>query len=409
MKNNALPLAGLKVIDLGIHVAAPACSSLLGYFGADVVKVETVKGDPYRIQGATYGLPCSAEENPLFDTINDFKRSIALNLRTPEGKAVMTRLVEQADILVTNYRDSALAGMGFTYEDVKRINPRCIYASLLGYGDKGPDAARPAYDSTAFFARSGFMYTAQYPDLPPMITPAAAGDTVTSMAMVMGIMAAYLKRLQTGEGSHITSSLLGTAMWVCLGPSVLQQFAKGPRKHFDIEHPSWIAICTDYKCKCGTWVRFCCMSVEQYWPNVCRALGLEQFIDDPRFNTMGAAVKNSAACYAMMQDKLLQKTYEEWEPIFKANDLPVDEIASAAKTVQSEQAIANGFSMPVHYEESHDIYLAMPPVKIEGMPETPRTHSPKHGEHTVQVLMELGYSQKEIDALLAGGAAKQYE
>lgn len=217
------PLGGLKVVDLSIYVAAPAASSVLGYLGANVVKVEPVKGDPYRMTGVGFGMPATPEDNPLFDTCNSYKRCIAVNFRSEDGKEAVRKMVRQADIFVTNYRESALQGMGFTWDEVRAINPRIVYGKVDGYGELGQDSARPGFDSTAFFARSGFASEGAYTDAPPMTTPSGAGDTITSMALAVGLMSAYVEAQKTGVGSKVATSLFASALWTLASPIARHQ------------------------------------------------------------------------------------------------------------------------------------------------------------------------------------------
>lgn len=406
MNENMAPLHGVKVIDFANYVAAPATTTLFGYLGAEVIKVETPKGDPYRLMGAGMGMPTEVDENPLYDTVNSYKKGLSLNMRSEEGKAVMRRLIEQADIFVTNYRDKALQGMGLTYEEVKAINPRIVYGMGYGYGPKGPDADRPAYDATTFFSRSGFAQEASYAGSPPALNPSAAGDTTTSLGLAVGILAAYLQAKETGVGCMVSTSLFTSALWALQSPVVRRQYVPRAKEGGDYRKPSGSALYSDYRLKGGDWVRFCGTSNEQYWPPICKALGLDEYIEDPRFCTSAAASKHGAEAYALMAEKLAEKTYEEWLPIFMQYDVPCEKVLGVAEAIVHPQALANGYTHTLHYGE-REIHFPAPPIQLSTLTEpAPRTVAPKVGEHSREVLTSYGFSADEIESLIAGGAVK---
>lgn len=402
-KEKLAPLAGVKVIDFTIYVAAPAATSIFGYLGADVIKVEPPKGDPYRATGAGFGLPITAEENPLYDTVNFCKRDICLNLRTDEGKQVMRRLIEQADIFMTNYREKALEGMGLTYEEVKTINPRIVYGKGDGYGELGADAARPGFDATAFFARSGFAEEAAPIGGAPALTPSGAGDVVTSLGLGMGVLAAYVKALQTGEGSKVKTSLYTSGLWALASPIVRRQYH--PRGNVK-PTKGYLAITCDFPCAGNTWVRFCGMVAERYWADFCKALGLDEYAEDPRFATSAAQSEHASECYWLMADKLKEKRYEEWEPIFRRYDLPYEKIMGVAESVRDPQALANGYSCLMNYGE-REIYLPMPPVQVSGVETGVRAPAAALGADTVQILKDFKFSNEEIEQLVSGNVVRQ--
>lgn len=406
MNGSVAPLSGVKVIDLSIYVAAPAITSIFGYLGADVIKVETPKGDPYRTTGAGFGLPTNIDENPLYDTVNSYKRGLCLDLRTDEGKKVMHRLIEQADIFVTNFRENALEGMGMTYEDVKAINPKIVYGKGDGYGEFGPDAPRAGFDATAFFARSGFAQEASYPGAAPAITPSGTGDVVTSLGLGVGILAAYVQAKETGVGSKVKTSLYTAALWALASPIVRRQYVPRDPTPRDVSTPGFLAIATDYVCKDGTWVRFCGMMAERYWAQFCRALGLEEYIEDPRFCTSRQQAANATECYALMAEKMKLKTYAEWEPIFRQNDLPFEKVMGVAESICDPQSIANSYASILCYGEKK-VYLPMPPVQVSTLEASERATAPKLGENSTEVLADFNFSEEEIAALIAGGAVKQ--
>lgn len=407
MSQSISPLKGVKIIDFTMYVAAPAATAIFGYLGADVIKVETPKGDPYRGMGASFGMPVTDDENPLYDTVNGYKKGLSLDMRTEGGKAVMRRLIEQADIFVTNFRDKALQGMGLTYEEVKAINPRIVYGMGYGYGPKGPDADRPGYDSTTFFGRSGFAQEAAYVGAAPAVTPSGAGDTVTSSSLAIGVLAAYLQARETGVGCMVHTSLFTSALWALNSPIARRHYKPRGTNPTFYDKPDGMAIFCDFVLKDESWVRFCAPTAERYWGDFCRALGLEEYIEDPRFCTTVAQAQNGRECYALMAEQLKQKTYDEWYPIFIENDLPFEKIHGVAEAIVHPQAIANNYSCSITYKSGKTINLPTPPVQLSTLTDPPvRTAAPKIGEHSREVLSDYGFSADEIESLIAEGSVK---
>lgn len=405
MSNFEKPLSGVRVLDLSIYVAAPACSAMLGYLGADVIKVESVKGDPYRISGKGYGVPAEAKMNPSFDQCNGFKRGIAVDFRSEEGREVLRRLAKKADIVVTNYREKALKGMNMTYEDVKTLNPAAVYGIFSGYGDRGPDAERPGFDATTFFARSGLALRGSYRGHPPMASISAAGDTISSMALTVGILAAYCKAKETGVGEKVTSSLYGSALWVLGIPIVQAEFGHvGPFPH---EAPGFIALSNDYRCKDGVWVRICGMSAERYWGPLCEALEMPEAADDPRFATSAEQHCNLAAACTVVQEHFKNYTYEEIAKRLTDVDLPFERHVTLDGIGSDEQVIANRFQNPVTYENGRVAHMTMPPFKMDSVDDSTGSRGPYLGEQTESVLLECGFTVEEINSMAELGRVVQ--
>ena len=408
MNTNDKPLSGAKVIDFSIFVAGASASCMLGYLGADVIKVEPPKGDPYRTSGIGFGMVATEDENALYDTVNSFKRDICINLRTDEGKATMLKLLATADIFVTNYRDKALEAMGLSYEKVKAVNPKIVYAKSGGYGYEGPDKDRPGYDSTAFMARGGFITEATRPGYAPAVTPAAAGDTVTAESLTIGVLAAYVQAKLQGKGSLVTTSLYTSGLWTLASPCVRRQYI-GRKKGYvsDYRKPGYLPICCPFLLKGDTWVMFCAMSSEGNWDKFCDALGMEDIKNDPKYTTTPNMIKNATELYAIMEKILLEKTAEEWEPIFLEHDLPYEFIACIEEIVNDEQSLANNYATAINYPSKGDVYMPMPPFKISSMEDPIREKAPRIGENTVEILKEIGMAEGEISKLIEAGAVKQ--
>ena len=399
-------LKGVRVIDLSIYVAAPATASMLGYFGADVIKVEPPKGDPYRKTGLAYGLPASSDVNPIFDACNANKRSISINFRTDEGKAVMKRLIKSADIFVTNYRRPALEGMQVSYEDAVKINPGIVYGIIDGYGEKGTCADKSGFDSTAFYARGGFSMAARYEESPPMPTISATGDCITSLSLTAGVLAAHNNKLRTGHGDLVTSSLFSSCLWALSIPLALYQF--GYSNKLTLKNPGILPIIHDYQCSDGIWIRICCMSPERYWAPLCKAMEIEEYIEDERFATSGPMHDNIELGVDILQSQFEKNTYDYWAERLNENDIAFEKCQDLDDILKDEQAFCNNFLSKQQYPEGMSAYMSMPPFKFRNAGDLDKTRGPKLGEHTWDVLKEYDFTDEQIKDLLKSEHIQQY-
>lgn len=404
--SNSLPLSGVKVLDLTIYVAGPAASTVLGFMGADVIKVEPLKGDPYRLSGAGYGMPVEAKRNPLYDACNGYKRDIAVDFRSEEGKEVLKRIAKDADIIVTNYRNKALNGMGMDYETVKSYNPKVVYGYFSGYGDVGPDCEKPGFDATSFFSRSGFAMRGSYLGNPPMASISAAGDTISSCTLAAGVLGAYANARVTGVGQKVSCSLLGSALWVMgVGLAQAQYGYIGP---FPVG-PGFIALSADYECKDGVWVRICGMSGERYWEPICKALDMMEYAEDPRFCTSKGQHDYKMDCYELLKQGFKKFDYEEIVDRLSAVDFPYEVNLTTDKLIYDEQSLLNHYITKIGYENGEEAFMSVPPFAFSDVEpkEDKYRRSTYLGENTVEVLKEYGFSQTEIDSMLEAGHAKQ--
>src|SRR6185436_13121220 len=282
MVESALPLAGLKVLDISSFIAAPAAAVVLGDWGADVIKVEGPDGDPNRrIMTDSANYPKATVNYPWeMDSRN--KRSLVLDLKKPEARAALDRLVKWADVLICNFPPLVRQKLKLSYEDIKPINPRLIYASLTGYGETGPDRDRPGFDATAYFARSGLLDAQRYEDGPPGVPGPAQGDRATAMALVSAILMALIRRMKTGEGSWVGTSLLGNGLWSCgvIAQAALVGAFLPPRPPIDRPRS---ALGTIYQTSDDRWLQLTIVRTDKLWAPLCEAMGLQALIGDPRF------------------------------------------------------------------------------------------------------------------------------
>src|SRR5690242_5224554 len=285
MTESALPLAGLRVLDISSFIAAPAAAVVLGDWGADVIKIEGPDGDPNRtIMNDSSNYP-KAKVNYPWQMDSRNKRSLVLDLKQPAARAALDKLIATADVLICNFPPLVREKLKLTYENVKSVNPRLIYASLTGYGETGPDRDRPGFDATAYFARSGLLEAQRYEGGPPGVPGPAQGDRATAMTLVSAILMALMHRTRTGEGSWVGTSLLGNGLWSCgvIAQAALADAFLPPRPPPERPRSAFSNI---YRTSDDRWIQITIVREDKLWPPMCRALGQPQLVDDPRFATV---------------------------------------------------------------------------------------------------------------------------
>ena len=285
MTESGLPLAGLRVLDISSFIAAPAAAVVLGDWGADVIKVEGPDGDPNRrIMHDSSNYPKGAVNYPWqMDSRN--KRSLVLDLKKPEARAALDRLIAISDVLICNFPPPVRDKLKLAYDDVKRVNPRLIYASLTGYGETGPDRDRPGFDVTAYFARSGLLDAQRYEGGPPGVPVPAQGDRATAMTLVSAILMALIHRMKTGEGSWVGTSLLGNGLWSC-GVIAQAALVGAYLPHRPPPDRPRSALGNIYRTSDDRWLQLTIVREDKMWPGVCEAIGRPELVDDPRFATV---------------------------------------------------------------------------------------------------------------------------
>jgi formyl-CoA transferase len=394
-------LSGLRVIDCSTYIAGPAAAVILSDFGADVIKIERPPhGDPYRYLVQVPGMPVS-DQNYCWILDSRNKRSVALNLNDPEARDVLLKLVRAADIFITNYQPQLQRKFKLEYADLSAINSRLIYASVTGYGESGADAEKPGYDATAYWGRSGLMYSMHNGDAEPVQSPAGFGDHPTSMSLFAGIMLALYRRQLTGEGSRVTTSLMANGAWShsCAIQAALcgaQFMPKWTRKN------AINPLVNHYLTRDGHRIFFCLLDPPRDWPNLCRALGFPELIDDPRFNTTVGRRENSASLIERMDAAFAQCDVSHWARVLQEYDLiwgPVEPPWDVAHDPQFELN-------HVFAEIAPGLKTVQNPIRVEGLEKQPPRMAPGIGQHTREVLHELGYAEAEIAKMIERGAAQ---
>jgi (R)-2-hydroxy-4-methylpentanoate CoA-transferase len=391
-------LEGVRVIDLTTYAAGPVCSRVLGDWGADVIKIEPLTGDTYRHFGLMMGTPVGEDEDPLFELDNANKRGIALDLKAMEGKEILFKLLHSADVLVTNYRYDAIGRLGLTFEELSPKYPRLIYGYINGYGTKGPDASKPGYDYSAYWGRGGLMIELGEPDAPPLTALGGFGDHPTGTFLAGGIAAALYGREKTGRGEKVEVALYNAAIWNMALNVAASYYWENPRKsRKDPLNP----MVNAYQCKDKTWIILIVVpnNHEKYWKLVCEALDMPEYINDDRFKTFKAATENKKLLTSIIDDAIKQKTREEWENVLSKTPIVYERVQNFHDINCDEQAIINNFLEEVTFRNGNKALLATSPVKFANIDKPSKSLAPKLGEHTREVLLELGLQTKDVEQL----------
>lgn len=403
----AKPLAGVRVVELATFVAGPSCARLLADMGAEVIKLEPPKGDTWRATGVNY-LPTefSVDENPIFDIYNTGKKFLSLNLKTEEGKEAFMKLMETTDVFVTNNRPAALKRLGIYYDDLKDRFPKLVYAVLLGYGEKGPDAHRPAFDSVGFWSKSGFLHdqATKREDYAPISPPWGVGDTVTGYLLLAEICAALYRRKECGEGDYVTSGLyhngifaMGTMNIQCQRP-----FGKKfPVNRVDHGVPGGV-----YQCADGEWVYVGISSNAVMIPLLCKAIGRADLLEDRNYMTENLVVVDRPAFYQIFKDAFLSQPHTYWLEKAEEFDIPLVRMNSYADVYEDEQAWANHYVEKVTFRNGKTACMPTSPIEMGSVGELKTVPAEGIGAHTAEILAGLGYTQAQIEAMIAAGAAK---
>ena len=398
------PLEGIRVVELSTMLAASMAGRILAEWGADIIKVETLNGDAWRKQAGTTMSPRTKDANPNFDMQNLNKRFVSLNLRDPEGKQVMMKLLERADVLVTNYRIQALEGMGLSYEQLKDQFPRLIHAHVLGYGDKGPDKDRPGYDYTAFFSRSGLMADLPPAGAGPLVPIGGVGDHSVAVALAGGIGAALYRREKTGQGDRVDVSLYQIGAFIG-STGILNGFngRKLPRDRYDCGH----AGSNTYQGSDGEWLYLAVIDYRRF-PEFCQLIGMPEIAADPKYSTSEAYYKNKAELTHIFDGVFAQHPVAYWDQLLEEHDLPHEVLRHFKDVPDDPQAIANHYVQKYEYSDGTKTVFVNGPVHFGSVDPEQFTYkiSGEVGADTAQVLEELGYTQEQIQSMYAENAVK---
>ena len=392
------PLAGVKVIELAQIMAGPTCGMLLADMGADVIKVERIPGgdDTRRMNR-----PEVNGESAAFMAMNRNKRGIALDLKRPAAREALMRMVARSDVVTENYRRGTMEKLGLGYDALKSVNPALIYCSISGYGRSGPYADKGGFDLIAQ-GMSGLMAITGEPGGAPVKAGSPICDINAGILGALGIVAAYVHRLRTGEGQLVDTSLFEAGIQQTYWQSAIF-FATG---HSPAPTGSAHILSAPYqafRAKDG-WLTIGGAN-QANWERLARVLGAPEWLADERFGSNSDRMKNLDALTPLMNAKLGQKTVREWTALLEAEGVPCGPINSIGDMAADPQTLAREMVVELEHPRAGRTRALGLPIKFSATPGRVARPAPCYGEHTREVLGEFGFSAPEIEALLASGAA----
>lgn len=406
MTQNAGPLSGVRVVELGSNVFVPICAAILADLGADVIKVEPPTGDPLRgAQSAMtqrVGAGDSQVRSPFVEYSNRGKRSVAVDLRTDDGRTAFYRLIATADVFVTNALADTLRKLKVDVDDLQAVRSDLIFARGTGWGASGPMAECAAYDLTAAWSGSGVAYLLAGKDGEPPPMPIGIFDLQSGLTLAGAIGVALFQRATTGKGVVVDTSLINVGMWAVQAHIVASKYTErlGP---IERNQPG-NALVNWYRTRDGRWILFTMMYAGSLWPELCRCLGRADLINDPRFSTDEARAGNAAVCAELLEATIADRTYEEWCDRFKEFPGAWAPVRAPRELHEHPQMEPNGFLPRHRTQDGFEFTFVAPPMHFDQKPTRPAGPAPEAGQQSEEVLLELGYDSDEIAALVASGA-----
>jgi crotonobetainyl-CoA:carnitine CoA-transferase CaiB-like acyl-CoA transferase len=397
-------LQGIKVVELGHWVAVPCACAILSDWGAEVIKIEDPGvGDSLRGIKSIEGIPMQGQIVPVFEVLNRGKQGLGVNLRTDQGKQIVYRLVERCDVFVSNFQSRVLDRLGMDYGTLNQLNPKLIYATLTGYGEAGTDSDKPGYDYTAFWARGGLMSKLGAPAGPPPSHRPGIGDSITSMCVTSGILAALLARERTGRGQKVAFSLYQTAVWVLNQDIQVALYLKEEIPNID-RRKAKNQIWNSYRTSDGHWMQLAMMQSERFWPDFCRAIGHPELQNDSRFNSDEKREKNNELLISIINEVFAGRSLREWIDILDRHGLVSSKAQTVSDITSDPQADANDFFVKLDHPNAGEIRLVASPVKFSETEARVKGPAPEVGQHSEEILLEVGYTWDDITRLKDEGA-----
>ena len=395
--------SGLKVVDLASFIAGPAATTVLSDFGANVIKVEPPgSGDPYRYFYRTPPNP-TLSVNYSWQLTNRNKRSLAIDLKHPDGAPILAHLAKWADVFVTNFPPRVKKGLKLTYEEISAFNPRLIYADLTGYGERGPEADKPGFDITAYWARSGLMEFTRNEGSPPAVPVPGIGDHATAISLYAGIVTGLYRRERTGKGCNVSTSLIAEGAWATA--AWLQAALFGAKfSRIDRAKPPNPLAGAAFQSSDHRWLMLAFVETDKNWPVFAKAIDRADLLTDPRFTDNKSRAVHGAALVSELDRTFNEHPLSHWKKVLDAVRLPYGVAQIAEEIVSDPQLLANEIIVPIADGNQTPRYTVNSPVTIKEAPKVAPRLAPNLGEHTDEILTELGFAADQIDGLRASGA-----
>ena len=385
-------LEGIKVLDLSRALAGPYCTMMLADMGAEVIKLEMPgKGDDSR----SWWPPFVEVESAYFMSINRNKKSITLNMKNEQSKEIVTKLIKQADVLVENFRPGAMDRLGFGYDAVKEMNPGIIYSSISGFGQDGPYRMLPGFDQV-LQGMGGLMSITGEPGGPPIKVGVAIADIAGGMFAAFGIVTALFNREKTGKGQMVDVSLLDSQVaWLTYRAGAYFASGEVPQP-VGSGHPVIVPY-QAFKAK-DVYINIA-VGNDQLWEKFCKAVGLESVMDDPKFATNAKRVENREEIVKIVGDLIVTKEGQDWLNILEEAGVPCGPIYSVDKIFSDPQVLHRQMMQELDHTKVGKVKVTGIPVKLSETPGEVKTPPPFLGEHTQEVLKELGYGDQDLETL----------
>jgi crotonobetainyl-CoA:carnitine CoA-transferase CaiB-like acyl-CoA transferase len=391
--------SGLKVVDLSSFVAGPGAAVILSDFGADVIKVEPPKGELWRIGNKIPPQPF-AKDAYQWHLNNRNKRGLALDLKSPDARKVVERLVKWADVLIVNTPHPARKKLKLEYDDVAQWNSRLIYADLTGYGENGPDADLPGFDITAYWSRSGLLSLLHDAGAPPTWPFAGTGDSPTGVGLFAAIVMALYRRERTGKGSYVTTSLLAEGVWSAgVAISAALAGAKFAPQH-DRKNPANAAM-NVYKSSDDVW--FVLVTTPDKIPALATGIGRADLLKDPRFADPAKLAANMRHLTAIVDETFSSQPMAHWREVLDKAHIPYGLVRDPVDVIKDPQLQANNIVVPLEGAGENLRLTVSSPIQVHGVAKVPARRAPQLGEHNDEVLKQLGFDAREIERLRASG------
>jgi crotonobetainyl-CoA:carnitine CoA-transferase CaiB-like acyl-CoA transferase len=392
------PLDGVKVVEITMFQQGPVAGMRLGDLGADVIKVEPKEGDPARgfmkIIGTQAGLK---GRNYYFENNNRNKRSIVIDLKTERGMELFLKLIDDADVFLNNMSIEAPKKMGIGPDVLLKRNPRLIYAQASGWGRKGPDANSYSFDYTGI-ARSGLMMSCGERGGPPAQILPGMGDELGGLICAWGVTAALYAREKTGKGQLVDTSLMGSLI-ALLGLIMAAPAILGKEFPREVRAEAGNPIYNHYKCKDDKWLALAHLQPDRYWGNVCKAMDMLELQNDERYNSIEARGEHAKELIKIMDEKFASRERDEWLKILRDNGCICTSVQSPIEVSNDVQAIENNYFVNVDHPVWGKIKVVGFPWDFSGTPAAWRREAPEFGQHTEEILLEMGYTWEDIAKL----------
>jgi crotonobetainyl-CoA:carnitine CoA-transferase CaiB-like acyl-CoA transferase len=389
--------SGLKVLDCASFIAGPAAGTILSDFGADVIKIEPPgKGDPHRFLYALEPNPKN-KRNYFWELDNRNKRGLALNLKSPAAVEIMKKLLSTADVFIINYPPHVRQALGLTYENIRVLNPRIIYADISGYGEKGPEADKPGFDLTAYWARTGLMDSTRNAGSPPTIPVSGIGDHATASTLYGAIVTGLYRREKSGMGCKVSTSLVGEGAWAASGwikAALDGSSVSGAATDRDKPHN---ALANTYATSDGRWLILVFVGEDKDWPGLVKALARPDLLTDPRFVDSAHRHANAIELAQVLNQEFAKRPLNYWREVLDREHTTFGVVQTISEIAKDPQLIANEIIRPIEgANEDSGEFTVDSPIKIESEDKVRPRPAPRLGQHSIEILQEAGYQLADI-------------